>query len=102
MKGLDYQKSFGVDLDTKDKKLVKFYVDRMLSIGSIIQKYETTKGWHFKVRPNQKMTLKLYIIMRDYCGDDPRRIVKDIVRIWSKLSYDHLFMAKFKGQKIYA
>ena len=44
MKGLDYQNTFGIDLDTKDKKLVKFYVKRMLSIGSIIQKYETKKG----------------------------------------------------------
>ena len=99
MKGKDYERSFGVDLDMKNPKRVKFFVKRMMFVGMIVEKYPTRKGWHFRVRTNKKITWLHYISLREYCGDDTRRIVRDIIRMKQGLSYDHLFHSKMKGWK---
>ena len=102
MRGKDYEHGFGIDLDTKEKSTVKFFVKRMMFQGQIIQKYETKHGWHFRVKTNKKLTWLMYIYLRDHCGDDSRRIVKDVIRMKQGLSYDTLFMTKRSGWKIHA
>jgi hypothetical protein len=97
MKGKEFKRSFGVDLDTKNESTIKFYTARMMFIGQIIQKYPTKKGWHFRVKPSKDLTFIGYITMREFCGDDCRRIVRDVIRYHQGLSYDHLFYKKRKG-----
>ena len=84
----------GLDLDFKD---IKFHLDRIHRIGRIIQKYPTKKGWHIRVKFTKPQTFEGYINLRDFCGDDPRRIVKDYLRYCRGLPIDLLFTYKKKG-----
>ena len=91
-------KSFGVDIDTKDKKTISIYKNRMQQIGFITQEYFTAHGKHFRVRLPKPLSFKEVIMLRYFCGDDPRRMIKDVIKVWSgSKDIDLLFTSKWKG-----
>lgn len=89
---------FGVDIDTKDTKTNKRALDRINRITKQCKVVATRKGFHYHCKLDEPIDLTRYIEIRDFCGDDPLRLVKDIKKILKGFSeYDLLFTKKWRG-----
>jgi len=72
-----------------------------LKIEKIISSFrieKTKHGFHIHVKLWKAITFERSIELRLFIGDDPLRMVKDIVKIWAGAKeFDLLFTKKWKG-----
>lgn len=91
---------FGVDIDTHNIKTNKRTVERINKVGHLISKLRSKNGYHYRCKLDKQVDFIRYIELRDFCGDDPLRILKDIKKIFKGArEYDLLFTKKWKGWK---
>ncbi|MEM4066559.1 MAG: hypothetical protein QXV17_06845 [Candidatus Micrarchaeaceae archaeon] len=93
-----YVDTIGVDIDTKSPYKNIFVEINAKNMGKVI-KYETQKGYHYRIHLKQKITIIEAFKLRAYLGDDQYRLLIDSMRLNSGLSiFDVLFTQKRKLQ----
>jgi len=91
-----YVDEIGVDIDTKNELINLFVQINAKSLGKV-HFYETQKGYHYRIKLKQKISVKDAFKLRQYLRDDEWRMKIDELRINSGLTiFDVLFTQKRK------
>lgn len=93
-------KTIGIDIDSKDPELVWGYFVKMQRIGRVVISQKSKHGYHFRIKLFEGVGWKISMELRMFCGDDPRRILFDILKKWHGFHMvDILFDQKILGWK---
>jgi len=91
----------GVDIDTKNELINLFVQINAKTLGKL-HFYETKKGYHYRIKLKQKVSLQDAFKLRQYLFDDEYRMRIDAMRVNMGLRiFDVLFTQKreVKGLK---
>lgn len=69
----------GIDIDHKETKKLIPLIKRMENFG-VVTARQSKKGWHYKIRLPEPITLARSFEIRYYCGDDYHRLVRDMLK----------------------